>query len=246
MDHGQFIKTLEELGLSEKAAAIYASLLGKNRMGVAELARESNIKRATCYEYLDMLLQKDFVTRVPIGKRMYYSAVSPKKVLADFRKKTAGFEAKMEDMLRMHEAAVNRPKVSFHEGKREIKNIYDDLFKTVGDLYSIFPADSFFETFTEEDYDDFDKALSQYALRSRDLFVASKSYKKLKVIRDKNGTQHKSDKKLPPDFKSNVDVIIYSDKVALISLRDLSAIVIENRDIAELFKNMHQFIWRAL
>ncbi|MDO8576601.1 MAG: hypothetical protein Q7R90_04800 [bacterium] len=41
-----------------------------------------------------------------------------------------------------------------------------------------------------------------------------------------------------------MDVLISSDKVALISLRDLSAIVIENKDIAELFRNMHSFMWK--
>lgn len=246
MDQSSFVKTIEALGVSEKAAVIYVSLLGKNRLGIAEIARESKIKRATCYEHLDTLLNKDFVVRVPVGKRMYYSAVSPKKIFEDFRTRTVRLEDKMADMLRLHEEAVKRPKVSFYEGKREIKNIYDDLFKTVGYVQSIFPADAFFESFTEQDYDEFDKSISEHALKSRDLYVASKYYKKLRGIRDKNGRQNKLEKKLPEDFASNVDVIVYNDKVALISLRDLSAIVIENKDIADLFKSMHSFIWKQL
>lgn len=234
---------LIDLGLSEKAATIYLALLGKNRMGVAELARVSNIKRATCYEQLETLLQHGFVTRVPIGKRTYYAAESPSKVLAEFKKKTAAFERRVEELERAHERATNKAKVTFYEGKQQLRHIYDDMFKTVGDVQSIFPADEFFKSFSEEDYDEFDKLISGHAFKSRDLFVSSAHYKKLREIRAKNGGE-KLDKKLPADFRSNVDVLIYSDKVALISLGDLSALVIENADIAELFKSMHSFIWK--
>ena len=239
-------QVLQEIGLSEKAAAIYLALLNNRRMTVAELARDSGIKRATCYEYIDQLLVKGFLLREPVGKRMFYSGVKPQKVLADFKKKTALLEASVQEMAQMQEKATNAPRVVFYEGKREIRNIYEDLFKSMGDVYSIFPASAFFENFTEQDYDEFDKSISNYALKSRDLFVADKYYKKIKEIREKNGSENKLDKKLPPGFTSNVDVLIYSDKVALMSLRDLSAIVIENKDIADLFRNIHQFMWKAI
>ena len=245
MEQIDIISTLESLGLPEKAAAIYLSLLGKQKMGVAELARESGIKRATCYEYLDLLLKKDFVIRVPIGKRIMYSAVAPSKVFAEFQKRSHKIEASFAHLERLHEVVVNKPKVTFYEGKRELWHIYEDLSKTVGDTYSIFPADEFFKNFTEAEYDDFDKEISQHAFKSRDLFIPGKYYKKLKEIREKNG-EEKLDKKLPDWFKSDVDVLIFSDKVALISLRDLSAVVIENANIAELFRSMHTFMWKAL
>ena len=236
-------QVLQEIGLSDKAAAIYLALLSKRRMTIAELARESGIKRATCYEYIDSLLGKGFLLREPVGKRMYYSAVRPQKVLADFRKKTALLEASVEEMAQIQEEASNVPRVTYFQGKRELQKIYEDLFKTIGDVYSIFPPASFFQSFTEEEYDEFDKAISAHALRSKDLIVGDRHYKKIKEIRAKNGGL-KADKRLPSWFTSNVDVLIFSDKVALMSLRDLSAIVIENKDIADLFRNMHQFIWK--
>ncbi len=247
MESPVLVETLVEMGLDTKAATLYLSLLGVNRMGVAELARESGIKRATCYEHLEQLLQKGFVIRVPIGKRTYYSATSPDKVLAAFKKKALKLEEKIGEMRSLHERATNKPRVTFYEGKRDLGRIYDDLFKTVGDTYSIFPAEEFFKSFSRQEYDDFDKANSAHAFKTRDLFIASpKTNRELREIRERNGYDNKADKRLPDWFKSNVDVLIFSDKVALISLRDLSAIVIENRDIAELFKNMHQFMWKGV
>ncbi len=248
MEHKKvLVQALEDMGLDEKAAVVYLTLLGKSRLGIAEIARDSGIKRATCYEHLERLLQKDFVVRVPIGKRTYYTATDPQKLLAAFKKKATALEEQVAHMTQLHEAAVNKPKVTFHEGKREMKHIYEELFKTVGDTYSIFPAEAFFKSFSETEYDEFDKENSAHAFKTRDLFIANKKlYKKLRAIREKNGYENKSDKKLPEWFTSNVDVLIFSDKVALISLRDFSAVVIENKDIADLFKNMHQFMWKAL
>ncbi len=244
MENASLIETLKEMGLTGKAGAIYLSLLGKRKMTLSEISRETSVKRATCYEHVDELLGKDFVIRVPVGKRTFYSAVDPQKVFTTFRRRISKIEGSILQMSAVHEHAVNRPHITYYEGKRQIKTIYDDLLKTVGDVYSIFPAASFFENFTEADYDEFDKSISNYALKSRDLFVRDKHYKKIKEIRDRNGPVNKLDKRLPPWFTCNVDVLIYSEKVALISLRDLSAIVIENKDIADLFRNMHSFMWK--
>ena len=240
------VETLAEMGLNKKSAALYLSLLGKSRMGVAELARESGIKRATCYEHLEELLQKDFVTRTPIGKRTYYSAVSPDKVLSAFKRKTAKLEERVGEMLALHEQATNKPKVTFYEGKREIKRVYEDLYKTFGDTYSLFPAEEFFKVFTEAEYDEFEKSNVEHAVKARDLFIADKYYKKMIEARERSGYENQAHKKLPQWFQSKVDVLIFGDKVALVSLRDLSATVIENADIAELFKNMHQFMWKGV
>jgi len=248
MDDSSILKALEEMGLPEKAAVIYVTLLGKQKMTVSEISRDSKIKRATCYEYLDILLNKDFISRIPVGKRMFYAALEPRRILSDFKKKTSHLEQKVSEMSAVHEAAVHKPRIVFYQGKRELRNIYTDIFQTVTDVYSIFPPASFFSNFTLEDYDDWDKEITSYALKSRDLFIVDKYYKKIKEIRDKNSiaAKNKLDKKLPPSFQSNVDVLIYADKVALISLRDLSAIVIENKDIADLFRNMHSFMWKSL
>ena len=242
----KFVKTLQEIGLSESEAIIYLSLLKFPKMTVSEIAHATNTKRTTCYQYIDLLLSKDFVVRVPVGKRMFYSAVNPKKVLAEARKRYTKFETAVEEMTKQYDESTHKQRLMFYEGKREIKNIYEDLFKTVGDIYSIFPPTVFFKNFTEQDYEEFDLSISQYALKSKDLIVGDKYFRRVEQIRKKNGAGNKVTKKLPESFKSNVDVLVYNDKVALISLRDLSALVIESKDIADLFKNMHTTIWKSL
>ncbi len=247
-DFAELQQALQDVGLSEKAAGIYLSLLGKNRLGIADLARETGLKRATCYEHVAALLAQDFIMRVPIGKRTLYAAQDPEKVLQAVQLKTAIFASKVKELSAIHAQTTNKPRVTFHEGKRELRAIYEDLFKTMGDTYSIFPAEAFFKNFSDEEYNNLDKQNSAHAMKTHDLFIADpKLFKKLNALREKNeGFEHKHAKRLPDWFTSNVDMLLFKDKVALISLRDLTAVVIENQDIAELLKNMHTFIWKGV
>ncbi len=244
MESKEFLTTLKALGLNETTSEIYLSLLGKRRMNLSEIAKSSGIKRGTCYEHLDSLLNNGFIYRIPVGKRMFYAAVSPKKVLADFARRTASLGEKISQLEAIHDVSISKPQVAFYEGKRELNEIYSEVFETVADVYSIFPADTFFESFTEKDWGDFDRSLGEHALKSKDLFVSSKHIKKLRQIRKENGSDNKIDKILPEEFKSNIDVLIFGNKVALMSLRDLSAVVIENKDIVELFRSLHNFMWK--
>ena len=237
---------LQAFGLARNEAAIYSTLLRSPKMTISEVARGAGLKRPTCYQYLDSLLVKDFIVRIPVGKRMFYGAVSPQKILSAAKKRFAAMEGMVEQMERQYEAATHKPTVQFYEGKREIRNIYEDLFRTVGDACSIFPPAAFFENFTEQEYDEFDSAIGQHALKSRDLIVADKYFRRVSEIRRKNDGEGKMTKKLPESFRSNVDVLINHDKVALINLRNLSGLVIEDKDIADLFRNIHSFIWKSL
>lgn len=243
MEKKTLTDVLTESGLPHKAAMIYVALLGSKGMSVSEIARATNLKRATCYEYLDTLLGQELLIRIPDGKRMQYAASDPKKTLARVKRSAEQLERAMPDLLQLHDKAFNKPRVSFFEGKKELRGIYDDMFSTVGEVRSIFPPAAFFEHFSEEDYDDFDKKMTDHAIVSKDLFIKDASYKRIRDIRKKNGG-NKVEKMLPSWFTSNIDVLIYREKVALISLRDLSAIIIENKDIADLFRNLHTSLWK--
>src|SRR3989344_741008 len=118
MDQVHALESLRSVGIHQKAAEIYLSLLGKTKATISEIAQSTGIKRATCYEYIDLLLKENFIERLPIGKRMYYSAVEPQKVLGAFKKKAAAFERTLAELEKVHDTAVNKPRIVFYEGKR--------------------------------------------------------------------------------------------------------------------------------
>ncbi len=238
-------KVLVDVGLHQLEAKIYLVLLNTARMTVSDIARSSNIKRPTCYQYIDSLLIKGFILKVPIGRRIFYTAVAPTKVLQEVKKRYSKFEKSVQYLEKQYEENIQKPKVIFYEGKNNIKNIYKETFESVGDIKSIFPAQEFFKNFTVEEYHEFDKLIGGYKFKSKDLMMDDNYFKVVNNIRRKNGLDNKITKKLPTSFQNKVDVLIYENKVALISLGDLSAVVIEHKNIAELFNSMHNTLWNV-
>jgi sugar-specific transcriptional regulator TrmB len=69
-------KRFKELGLGTNEAKSYLSLLERDTMSVAEIARLAKIPRANAYEALETLLAKGFCVSKP-GKIRQYSALDP-------------------------------------------------------------------------------------------------------------------------------------------------------------------------
>lgn len=69
-------KRFKELGLGTNEAKSYISLLERDTMSVAEIARHAKIPRANAYEALETLLAKGFCVSRP-GKIRQYSALDP-------------------------------------------------------------------------------------------------------------------------------------------------------------------------
>lgn len=237
-------QTLRVMGLDDKAATIYLSLLGYPRRSISEISRETGIKRPTCYQHIEDLLRKGFVTREPSGKRIEYRANDPRAIFRDFKRQIVRTEGAILEMEGVHDQRIHKPHVSYYEGKQQIRMIYDDIFGRVGEIRSIFPAERFFENFSVQDYAELDRRMTDHAIQTRDLFVRDRHYRRIKEIRAKRGAEGKKDKRLPAGFTCNTDVLIYGNRVALISFRDLSALVIENADIAEFFRTTHDFLWK--
>ena len=82
-------------------------------------------------------------------------------------------------------------------GKQSLNKIYERLFTTMGDTYSIFPPDTFFTHFSLDDFSTFDKENSAHAFKAKDLFVAGKNTKKFLELRKNNNFANKLHKVLP-------------------------------------------------
>ncbi len=64
--HEQF---LQELGLSDKEAAIYLALLQYESATVIQLSAKTKIKRPTVYVVLETLSKKGLVAEAKVGKK---------------------------------------------------------------------------------------------------------------------------------------------------------------------------------
>jgi sugar-specific transcriptional regulator TrmB len=232
-------------GLEHSEARIYFVLLKHKLMSLTEISSKSGIKRTTCYEHVNELLRKNIIYRVAHGKKFHYAPTDPRNLLKKTKESLAKLEKEFVELENFYKETTNLPKVSFFEGKDGIRKIYLDSFETIGDAYSIFPADEYFKHFTFKEYTDNEEVIKETKLKSKDLIISDKYYKKVSNYLKSLNNDSKYFKKITSDFETTVDVLIYGNKTALVSLNKMSAIVIDDDEIAKLFVSFHKYLWNS-
>jgi sugar-specific transcriptional regulator TrmB len=90
MDTSKYLKSFMEIGLTEREAKVYMTLLNGRMFTVMELQEAVNIPRTKMYEVLNKLVNRNICIEKKLGRNKLYEAVEPKlameRVLDSYRK----------------------------------------------------------------------------------------------------------------------------------------------------------------
>ena len=84
-------KVLENLGLSEKEAQVYLSLIELGTGSVVQISKASQIKRPTTYLILDELKNRGIVTESQEKNRIIFAAEDPAVLEKNIKQNLANF-----------------------------------------------------------------------------------------------------------------------------------------------------------
>jgi HTH-type transcriptional regulator, sugar sensing transcriptional regulator len=119
--------TLKKLGLTDKQAKVYLSMLELGESPMTDIARKANLKRPTVYLVIDELSMLGLSSEIIKGKKKFYTAVHPKRLieLASFRHKQA--ENILPELLALQKSD-DKPKVRMLEGIAGARIAYQEAF----------------------------------------------------------------------------------------------------------------------
>ncbi|EKE11197.1 MAG: Sugar-specific transcriptional regulator TrmB family [uncultured bacterium] len=235
-------KIISFAGLNKNEAKIYLTLLRFGQSVISDIAKNSGIKRATIYQYIDDLSAKDIVRKTVKGKRIFYYPEDPKKLIDIIERKEKKMKEVFPELEKMYQHYSSKPTIRFYEGKEGMRSVYREMTKTSKTLWSMFSADRYFQVFSEKDSLEFVDNIYQNGGQLRDLVKNSRLG--IQYVKEKWGGNSTVSKLLPKDFEFSVDLLIAGDNVAMISFDNLVAVIIENPGIAQLQKNLLKFIWK--
>ena len=238
------LSTLKDIGLEPKEADIYLSVLKLGKASITDIAKVSEIKRTTVYEYVNKLVKDGLFHKTAQGKRLIYVAEDPSKLIRLLEHKRKKAASILQDLQDIYAPASHKPHIKLYEGIEGIHSIYDEIANTSHTVYSTFSAEKLFSVFAEKDAEEFQATIYNKGGQLKELIEnnpAGRSY--IKHILPK---EVGSAKLLPKDFAVAVDLIVAGDKVAMISLVNLVGIIIENPEIAELQRNFIKFVRRSV
>ncbi|MBW2977389.1 winged helix-turn-helix transcriptional regulator [Candidatus Woesearchaeota archaeon] len=233
---------LQSLGLTKNEVEIYITLLTEGESSVNQIATKSGLYRQVCYDALDRLLEKGFVSYILKKHKKYFKALEPEKItdyLEEKKKELNSILPKLKDMSKVEKSETE---VETIKGKAVLKTICSDIIKELKEkkqktLFSLGVDISKSQ--------EFDKiAYKQYILRLKENKFKEKLLAKENAEEFPEGPQVEC-KVLPEHlFRAN-PTSIYGDKVAIIVWgAPTYGIIIKNKEVAEANRKYFEVMWQ--
>lgn len=178
---------LRSLGLLDSEVRTYLAALKKGPQVVADLAETAGLSRQATYTAIDGLLERGLMSSVLHGKKSFYAAEHPSKLLAYAKRHQAEVDEHVEDLERtLPELEVQiggeRPVVKMFEGKEGLKAAMEDLVKSnayKGKIDEITDLDAMYAVLDTKDLKPYREQARNSRIRVRSLFSgATKAPKK--------------------------------------------------------------------
>lgn len=243
-------KTLEiklrELGLADKEAKVYLASLELGSDTAQNIAKKSGVNRATVHVIItEKLIKKGLMSLFKKDKKTFYQVESPEQLLRLLREQEENLKRKEEEFKKylpeletLYNIAEEKPKVRFFEGKEGLMGIRKDILRSKFDSMAEFvPLDESYEIFppTSQDY------RHQIPKIPKKIIYSSKSNRLLPQ------EDFAESRVIPYEkFSFNSEMVIYGNKIAMVSLSGkLIGVIVESNGIADSLRSIFNLAWEA-
>jgi sugar-specific transcriptional regulator TrmB len=233
---------LKKLGMTANEVETYITLLDSGELSVNEIGSKSGLHRQVCYDALDRLLEKGFVSYVVKNNKKFFKALKPEKILDYLDEKKDEVNSILPQLTLMFKKENEETEVEVIKGRNVLRTIMNDIFKTLKEKNETLYAMGIEETkFLEFD----DIAIKQHILRMKKNKLKEKLLTKESATDFFEGPQ--SEYKLIPDHLFNPNPThIYGDKVAIIIWgKPTYGIIIKNKQVADANRKYFQILWKT-
>lgn len=259
MENSQkLIEEIRSIGLSEKAAKVYAAVLELGTAFPSKVAEITKIHRTTVYHILTDLTIKGLMTEIEQKKKLCYQAEPPKRLINFTKMQIRLAEESAErakkilpDIEGLYKLLPNKPRVRFFEGVNGILAVYEDhiLQKESYEMLGISNVETLIPSLPKEFVTKYVHEKEKLGIKTRAIFPDSQfstAYDKhvYKGIDKKNQPNMKF---IPKEkFPYNCEITIYgNNKVSIINFQKdvLIGVIIEEKTIADMMRMIFELAW---
>jgi sugar-specific transcriptional regulator TrmB len=242
-------KQLESLGFSDKEITIYLTCLNnKDGLFVAEITKQTSIKRSTVNIVLERLIKKGLISYHEFGRRKKYTAENPKHIMDSFREIIDAVENKLPAISSKIEKASSA-KIRLYKGNDSVIKMFNDIFLTIRmsdntnkEMLSISAIDQM-NVAVNNSQSKVEKKRLKERINLRILTTKGPLAEKIKgndsskTLRE---TRFFNDKKK----QFNISFNIYADSVSIFDLKDEPVgVIIEDDNLAKSMRILFEIIW---
>ncbi|MDO8471530.1 MAG: helix-turn-helix domain-containing protein [bacterium] len=113
----------QNLGLSDKEAAVYIAILELGESTVNPIAQQSGIKRTSIYYFIDHLVELGLIEVAVIRNRKHFKARSPEYLSVLQQRRLQEVQDAMPQFMSLFNVSTNKPRISYFEGPEQVRQI---------------------------------------------------------------------------------------------------------------------------
>jgi sugar-specific transcriptional regulator TrmB len=254
----KLIKHLEQIGLTDKSALVYAYLLESGGSFPSIISQKTKLNRSTVYKILDDLKEKNLIVESEKTKKLYYKVLDPDRLLkftknnietATDRHESA--ERLLPRLLDLFSSTEERPKINFLGGPNTLPELYHDAVHETGDgVIRIFGnQDIFAKYLAKDELVEIIKEKEKNNIETREILPDTESnrnyYDQTFILAKKSLTPKV--RFVPKDLYAfgSMVVIFGISKIAIIkpTQNNLSCTIIDDENIQKTLKMIFEICW---
>ncbi len=250
-----FLQALLGLGFNGPESAVYLASLELGTQPASVIAKKAKLKRGQTYNILSLLKDRGVMQEFTKDGVRNFAGQSPSTLLSLLTSREEDLAVQKQKILqlmplleKLRNPLIVQPKVRFYQGVSGLKEVYNDTIKVRGHV--VHAVCDFEHTFPAEHSTELHDWLWKYTDRraaQNVTFHGIVNKSKESDLAYKWRRKQKRKMKMLKNVYLPVELMIYGDKVALISTKeDMVGVIIEDKPIAEMLRNMHQAIWPFL
>lgn len=234
-----FKKELSHLGFSETESSVYLALLELGSGSNTQVSRKAGLNRITTFEILKRLSTKGIVSGFKMKGVLYFGALNPQILIKQQRESLGVLEKGLAELIQ-NKADYKRPKITTYSTKEGLKQIYEESLLSKGDILTFTNSKEVKEYFGNDYVDNYVKHRVKKGIKVRGFAPSGEVGEQDKV----EGVEVLREARLIPEgHKINNEIMIFDDKVALLSTKDEMGIIIKNQSIAESLRTVWEMLW---
>jgi len=243
----QYIKQLENIGLSESEASIYLASLTLGPASVIEIGQKASLTRQMVYNLIPGMIESGLLKEVRSGTKRLFEATGP-DILKSRTKKISGEIDDLVPMLKSRQATNEAiPLITVYENPLAMRDWYENFMAEAkrGEEFLVWSAG--------KDWYNMDKRFMDRFLRVKEMkrmknLVICKDNKEARELLKNINPQGTIKYRFDNGWDSNVDKWIWRDEVCVLTMREnaTNMIVIKSADYAQLEKFNFYKIWEQL
>lgn len=236
---------LKSIGLSENQAKVYLAGLELGPASILDIARVSGVKRTTIYSVMEELLGHDYFTTLKKEGKKQYIAIDPDSLKHLIIERQETLTHNLPELRALYSLSPNKPKVIFYEGVENIKRIMEEPVRLLPKGHQYFRINSDQQEMIKTVGEDWWKELSEKRIKKGlpIKVIADRIPHPIPELIEAGPKALREIRFLPESIHIPVREQIYGDKVAIIDLKTPMALVIEDKNVAELHRIFFESLW---